>query len=195
MERTSWQVTVISPGKMYSGTVSVKGSLDRRTISLLNAASRSVQYTSGQNTLSPDGFLTLENVQLKSGIVEENLATLSIRKSEVVLVYDEFESMGSEWEKKRFEQGSFTNWQHVVVMTINRAGQWYRISGRATQLEQRLSGKDDFIPIAEANLERFTCRVGVRGVSSRRVPFVAVNKRFIETLHLNDPPSPKETDT
>jgi hypothetical protein len=183
MEPSSWKVTVVTAGKIYSGTVSIAGSLERRTIALLNSASKSIHYTQTTGLHNPEGFLRLDEVVLKAGMVQETLDYVSIRKSEIVLAYDEFVRMGSEFEKKRFEQGNLTaGSQKVTILTISRAGYWYRLKGTINQFANRLAGKDPFIPVTGVQLERFSTKTNTRGVSQLSLPFVALNCRFIESI-------------
>jgi hypothetical protein len=183
MELSSWKVTVITAGKIYTGTVSINGSLERRTIALMNSASKSIHYTQSTGLHNPEGFLRLDDVTLKAGMVQESLKCVSIRKSEIVLAYDEFERMGSEFEKKRFEQGSLTaGAQEVTILTISRAGYWFRLSGRINQIASRIAGKDAFIPMTGVRLERFSTKTDTRGLSQLTLPFVALNCAFIESI-------------
>jgi hypothetical protein len=183
MEPSSWKVTVITAGKVYTGTVSIGESLERRTIAVLNTASKAVRYTRTTGLHTPEGFLRLEDVTIKAGPIQETLESVSIRKSEIVLAYDEFERMGSEFEKRRFEQGAVkAGSQQVTVMTISRAGYWYRLAGQINQFESRLSGKDIFLPMTGVRLERFPSKVGSQGISQLTLPFVALNCSFIESI-------------
>jgi hypothetical protein len=184
MDPSTWKVTVITAGKIYTGTVSIGESLERRTIAVLNTPSKSIRYTHATGLYNPEGFLRLEDATVKAGVVQQTLKSVSIRKSEIVLAYDEFERMGSEFEKLRFEQGPLkSKGQQVTVLTISRAGYWYRLTGQINQLESRLSGKDLFLPMTGVRMERFTSKSGTQGVSQLKLPFVALNSTFIESIH------------
>jgi hypothetical protein len=185
MESTSWRVTILMAGKIFTGKVSIGGGLERRTIAVLNTSSKSIRYTGAAGLHLPEGFLLLEEAAIKTGTAQQTLGSVYIRKSEIILAYDEFESMGSELEKRRFEQGAAkAGSRQVTAMTINRAGYWYQLTGHINQLETRLAGKDLFIPMTSVRLERFSLKAGAQDVSQITLPFAALNSSFIESIQI-----------
>jgi hypothetical protein len=179
---TMWQVTIVTPGKMYKGTVFAGGAFDRRTISLLNTAAKTSKYT--DTTLALEGYIQMDDVLLSVGGSKKGFSTVSIKKSEIIFAMDEFRTMGSETERKRYE-----SWKkpediiQVSIITKLRAGQSFQLSGTVHQFKQKFLGKDHFIPMIEVNIEKLVGKTGMV-VEPATVPFAAVNKNQIEAITL-----------
>jgi hypothetical protein len=179
---TTWQVTVVTPGKIYKGSVFAGSSFDRRTISLLNSNSKTSKYT--DTTLALEGFLQMDDVMLSVGGSKKGFSTVAIKKSEIIFAMDEFRTMGSESERKRYE-----SWKkqdeiiQVSIITKLRAGQSFQLSGTVHQFKQKFIGKDNFLPMVEVSIVKLVGKQG-EAVPPTGVPFAAVNKNHIECITL-----------
>jgi hypothetical protein len=181
---TTWQVTIVTPGKMYKGTVNAGSAFDRRTISLLNTPAKTSKYT--DTTLALEGYIQMDDVMLSVGGAKKGFSTVSIRKSEIIFAMDEFHSMGSDTERKRYE--SWKRAEDIVTVSIItklRANQSFQLSGTVHQFKQKFLGKDGFIPMVDVNIEKLIGKSGVI-VEPTAVSFAAVNKNSIEAISLVD---------
>ncbi|MFP4317178.1 MAG: hypothetical protein ACLFQR_13230 [Desulfovibrionales bacterium] len=183
MEPTSWHVTIVTPGKMYKGIIHAGTALDRRTVSLLNSTNKTTKYT--DETLTLDGFVQLDDVMLSVGKRKKGFSSISVRKSEIIFALDEFASMGSESERKRFQSWSSPEDRtQVSIITKLRAGQSFQLTGRVFSLKQKFAGKDRFMAMTDVQIEKLNPRPDASPSKPSQVPFAAVNKEYIEAISL-----------
>lgn len=179
----SWKVTVVTPGKIYKGRVFVKNVMDKRTIFVLNNSLRTTRSEAG--ALHLDHYLQLDETVLVLGKARIELGTVAINKTDILFVYDEFKQMGTEQERKR--QKSIQSEQDTVRLgiftkTYNR--QCYRFVCGLPNPKQKLTSREHFLALARVRMERYTDHHSSPEGQPILMPFVALNKSCIESIHI-----------
>ncbi len=179
----AWKVTVVTPGKIYKGRVFVKNVMDKRTIFILNNTLRTTRSEVG--ALHLDHYLQLDETVLVLGKARMELGTVAINKADILFVYDEFKQMGTEQERKRqksiqSEQGTVR--LGILTKTYNR--QCYRFVCSLPNPKQKLTSKEHFLALSRVRMERYTDHHSSPESQPILMPFVALNKSCIESIHI-----------
>jgi hypothetical protein len=181
---STWQVTIVTPGKLYKGTVFAGSGFDRRTITLLNSPAKASRYS--DTAMAAQGYIQLDDVVLTVGGASREFSTVSVRTTEIIFAMDEFRSMGSEAERRAYESWRRTEEiLRVSVITALRADRSFQLTGTVHQFKQKFLGKDQFMAMVDVSIEELAGTPGMVADLSE-VPFVAVNKSHIEAVILVD---------
>lgn len=177
----SWRITIVTPGKVYKGTITSERTSERRTLSLLNSPAKIMQIMNPAFT--PNGYVQMDDVTVLIGTLKERYRSIAIKKSDIIFAYDEFKSMGSLSERKRFETWN-NPWDTVTLtmVTEQRSGQSFRLTGQIMQPKEKFEHVSEFIPLTDVRIEKIIRRSNHRSMLKTRVPFVALNKHYIEAI-------------
>lgn len=184
MNTPNWQVTIVTHGKVYRGTISADGATDKRTISVLNSTNKPARVTDDMHFL--EGYVQIEDAVVLAGKKIENYSEISVKKSEIIFAYDEFDSMGTEFERMRY-----ATWKHprdsvmLNLLTTHQAGISYKLIGYIIKPWQKINGKEPFLPMTSVRIEKMAAKQLTPSMT-KNVPFVAVNKEYIEAVATMD---------
>lgn len=184
MNTPTWQVTIVTHGKVYRGSIAADGATDRRTISVLNNTNKPARITDDMHFL--EGYVQIVDAVVLAGLMIENYANISVKKSEIIFAYDEFDSMGTDFERVRY-----ATWKHprdsvmLNILSTHQAGHSYRLIGYIIKPWLKINGKDQFLPMTSVRIEKMTAKQATPTMT-KDVPFVAVNKDYIEAVTTMD---------
>ena len=179
-------VLVASLGKKYVGDVDVPNET-LRTTDLLNSGSI---FWKDPNEKCFDNAILMHDVQLRidDSPVRVRFDRLQIKLGEVILFYDDLESMTDDKEKMRaasMVQKTQEQVQVVNVITTQVAGSFYNLTGSFYGLFKKKSN-DRFIPLTHVKLTEIYRKQGKWFQREIALPhrFIGVSTRHIEALRL-----------
>jgi hypothetical protein len=182
IQKESWEIIVVTPGRKYKGNLYSVGYQDKRTTSILNSPLKLMHYTRDVN-FRVDVFMELLNATIFGHhVIYPNIF---IRKSEIIFVYDEFHDMGSINERMRFENlGGHAEKSNVEILTKCFSGQYFKITGNIFHLQQKFLSQELFIPVTEVKLINISGLNKIKSLQETLMPFIALNKDFIEAISI-----------
>lgn len=180
MAGDQWKVVIITPDKTFKGSISAAEAWDRRTTSLLNSPISTSRYT--KNPIHLTGYVQLDDAICYIGENQRGFSTVSIRKSDIIFVYDEFESMGSEDQKKFQGRRVVQDSNEYKFLTKRTTSFCYQLTGSVQNIEEKFNGPDSFIPVTDVAIEKIQFKLDAKLSTLRKVPFLALNREFVASI-------------
>ena len=173
----SWKVSIVTPGKNYSGLVSCHEKGDKRTISVLNNDYKIYIKDCPNNDIPLNGFLHLNSVSVyQQGKKITEYDNCLIKKSEIIYAYDEFQKMGKESESKRILKHSPE--KEIEIITTLIGNSTFVINGNIINFKNHYM-RNQFIPISDAVIRNLKKSESHDDKSLLKFPFIALNKDYI----------------
>ena len=174
----SWKVSIVTPGKNYSGLVVCPEIGDKRTISILNNDYKVyIKNCDQEEDIPLVGFLVLNNVSIfQQGKKIAEYDDYLIKKDEIIYAYDEFQRMGKEKESQRILQHQ--SGRRIEIITTSIGSSCFIITGNIISFKNQYT-RNKFIPMANVVIRNLQKIASEDEEKYLEFPFIALNKDYI----------------